>query len=41
MNEGTANAIVIDNGSDTCKIGFTGEDVPKICVTSIVGRPKD
>ena len=33
-------AIVIDNGSDTCKAGFAGDDAPCAVFSSIVGRPK-
>ena len=31
--------VVIDNGSSTCKAGFSGDDTPKVVVpTSIIGR---
>ena len=33
-------AIVCDNGSGTCKGGFSGEDIPRAVIPSIVGRPK-
>ncbi|KAK4881199.1 hypothetical protein RN001_004518 [Aquatica leii] len=33
-------ALVIDNGSDTCKAGFAGEDEPRAVFSSIVGRPR-
>jgi len=33
--------IVIDNGSDTIKAGFAGEEHPRAVFSSIVGRPKD
>jgi actin-related protein len=39
-NEETVNAVVIDNGSGMCKAGVAGEDAPKVCFPSIVGRPK-
>jgi actin-related protein len=40
MSEETINAVVIDNGSGMCKAGVAGEDAPKVCFPSIVGRPK-
>jgi actin len=40
MSEETVNAVVIDNGSGMCKAGVAGEDAPKVCFPSIVGRPK-
>jgi actin beta/gamma 1 len=33
-------AIVIDNGSDTCKAGLAGDDVPRAIFPCIVGRPR-
>ena len=33
-------ALVIDNGSDMCKAGFAGDDVPRAVFPSIVGRPR-
>jgi actin len=33
-------AVVIDNGSGMCKAGIAGDDAPKACFPSIVGRPK-
>ena len=33
-------ALVVDNGSDTCKAGFAGDDAPRAVFPSIVGRPK-
>jgi actin len=33
--------IVIDNGSNMCKAGFGGDDVPRTVFPSIVGRPKN
>ncbi|CAF0909925.1 unnamed protein product [Rotaria sordida] len=33
-------AIVIDNGTGTCKSGFSGEDTPRAIFPAIVGRPK-
>lgn len=35
-----AQAVVLDNGSDTCKAGFSGDDAPRVVVPSVVGRPK-
>ena len=32
-------ALVVDNGSGTCKAGFGGDDVPRAVFPSIVGRP--
>ena len=34
------NVIVIDNGSDAIKSGFSGEDAPRAHFPSIVGTPK-
>ena len=34
------NSIVIDNGSGTCKIGFSGDEKPKSVFPAIIGRPK-
>jgi len=33
-------AVVIDNGSGMCKAGISGDDAPRACFPSIVGRPK-
>jgi actin len=33
-------AAVIDNGSGMCKAGIAGDDAPKACFPSIVGRLK-
>ena len=32
--------LVIDNGSEACKVGFAGDDVPKAVFSSTVGRPR-
>ena len=32
-------ALVVDNGSGTCRVGFAGDDVPRAVFPSIVGRP--
>ena len=36
----TVPAIVIDNGSCTSKVGYAGDDDPRIIFRSIVGHPK-
>ena len=33
-------AVVIDNGSGTCKAGFAGDDAPRSVFATVVGRPK-
>lgn len=33
-------AVVIDNGSGSCKAGIAGDDAPRTTFPSIVGRPK-
>ena len=40
MEEETAAALVIDNGSGTCKAGFAGESGPRAVFPSIIGRPR-
>ena len=32
-------ALVIDSGSSVCKAGFAGHDRPRVCISSVVGRP--
>ena len=32
-------ALVVDNGSKMCKVGFAGDDAPRAVFPSIVGRP--
>ena len=39
MATGELSNVVIDNGSGTMKVGFAGEDTPKIIFPTIVGRP--
>ena len=34
------HALVIDNGSDTCKVGFATDKQPRAAVPSIVGHPR-
>ncbi|XP_077790583.1 actin-3-like isoform X1 [Podarcis muralis] len=41
MAENGAAALVIDNGSTTCKAGFSGEDAPRVVFPMVVGRPRD
>ncbi|XP_058145573.1 actin, cytoplasmic 1-like [Dasypus novemcinctus] len=36
---GDLTALVIDNGSSTCKVGFAGENMPRSMFPSIVGHP--
>lgn len=33
-------AIILDNGSGLCKVGFAGEDYPRIVVPSVIGEPR-
>eukprot|EP00121_Abeoforma_whisleri_P010846 Awhi_evm1s10000 len=33
-------AVVVDNGSSICKVGFAGDDSPRAVFPSIVGRPR-
>ncbi|XP_033016695.1 actin, cytoplasmic 3-like [Lacerta agilis] len=40
MAEDEAAALVIDNGSRTCKAGFSGEDAPRVVFPMVVGRPR-
>ena len=40
MSDGITPAVVFDNGSGTCKAGFSLEDIPRAIIPSIVGRPK-
>ncbi|XP_053307783.1 uncharacterized protein LOC128469991 [Spea bombifrons] len=35
-----APAVIFDNGSGSCKAGFSGEGLPRVVMKSIVGRPK-
>ena len=39
-NEGFSKAVVIDNGTYRCKIGFSGEQQPRDVFPALVGRPK-
>lgn len=31
--------IVLDNGSGSCKVGFSGDDDPKYSIKTVVGTP--
>ena len=33
-------AVVIDNGSGSCKVGISGDDAPRATITTVVGKPK-
>ncbi|XP_053258869.1 actin, clone 302-like [Podarcis raffonei] len=41
MAENGAATLVIDNGTRTCKAGFSGEDAPRVVFPMVVGRPRD
>ncbi|OWF34768.1 actin, muscle-like [Mizuhopecten yessoensis] len=34
-------ALVVDNGSHSCKAGFANENTPRVFIPSIVGHPRD
>jgi actin beta/gamma 1 len=38
--ENDEQALVIDIGSNTVKIGFSGEDTPRLITRTLVGTPK-
>lgn len=38
--EEEVTAVVIDNGSGSCKSGFAGDDAPRFLTPTVVGRPK-
>ncbi|VDI31504.1 Hypothetical predicted protein [Mytilus galloprovincialis] len=40
MNDEDVPAVVIDNGSGLCKVGFAGDDAPKSVFPSIIGRTR-
>ena len=40
MADEEVTAVVIDNGSGTCKAGFAGDDAPRSVFSTVVGRPK-
>ena len=40
MEEEVTTALVMDNGSGTCKAGFAGEGAPRVIFPSIIGRPR-
>ena len=33
-------SVVVDNGSDTIKAGFAGDDAPVVIFSSVVGQPR-
>ncbi|XP_027260561.1 actin, cytoplasmic 2-like [Cricetulus griseus] len=39
MEDEVTKALVMDNGSGTCKAGFAGERAPRVVFPSIIGRP--
>jgi len=39
-NNQDPTAVVIDNGSESCRAGFAKDDAPKVVFPSIVGRPR-
>ena len=39
MDSGENKAVVIDNGSGTCKVGFSADEEPKSSVPTVVGFP--
>ena len=41
MSDGDIPAVVIDNGSGTCKAGFAGDDAPRAVFPAMVGIPKN
>ena len=40
-NADVKKAVVIDNGSHTCKVGFAGDDAPRHVCPAVVSRPCD
>ncbi len=40
MADEEVTAIVIDNGSSRLRVGLAGEEVPRLTVPNIIGRPK-
>ena len=40
MNEDDVKALVLDNGSFMCKVGFAGDDAPRAVFPSVVGRQR-
>lgn len=39
MCDDDMTALVVDNGSDMCKVGFAGDDYPRAVFPPAVGRP--
>ena len=40
MCEDDVAALVLDNGSGMCKVGFAGDDAPRAMFPSVVERPR-
>ena len=40
VDDEAKTVVVIDNGSNTIKAGFAGDDAPRAVFPSIVGRPR-
>ena len=40
MGDDEVVALVIDNGTNTCKVGFAGDDAPRAVFPPLVGAPK-
>lgn len=38
--EDSSSALIIDNGSGYIKAGVAGDDAPKTCFPTLIGRPK-
>ena len=32
-------SIIIDNGSNTCKAGFSEDDMPRVKIPTVLGKP--
>eukprot|EP01122_Echinamoeba_exundans_P012670 TRINITY_DN5360_c0_g1_i1.p1 TRINITY_DN5360_c0_g1~~TRINITY_DN5360_c0_g1_i1.p1 ORF type:complete len:126 (+),score=19.77 TRINITY_DN5360_c0_g1_i1:119-496(+) len=41
MSDESVPPIIIDNGTGAVKVGFGGEDNPRLSVPSCIGRPKN
>lgn len=40
MVDEEVTAIVIDNGSSRMRVGFAGDEVPRLTVPNLIGKPK-
>jgi len=38
--EFSTHAVVIDNGTDTIRAGISGEDAPRCCFPTVIGRSR-